>query len=60
MRLLWWRRRKLSEGEFLRLVMRSVTYDGRDIELRPPRKTQHEEVAARAMRTTRELIKMVK
>jgi hypothetical protein len=56
-----WRKRKLNEGEFLRLVMRSVTYDGSEINLQPPKsKQQREEAEARAHRTLRELIEMVK
>jgi hypothetical protein len=58
-----WRKRKLSDGEFLRLVMRTVAsdYSDREIELRPPQPRQkYEDVEARAHRTLRELIKMVK
>ena len=38
MRLFFWRRRKMSEGEFLRYVMRTVSYDGRELNLQPPKK----------------------
>jgi hypothetical protein len=59
--MMWSWKRKLSDGEFLRLVMRSVSYDGSEINLQPPlSKQQREEAETRASRTLRELIEMVK
>jgi hypothetical protein len=55
------RKRKMTDGEFLRLVMRSVSYDDREIELQPPKpKPKINEVTVRADRTLRELLSMVK
>jgi len=33
-----WRKPKMSEGEFLRYVMRAVRYDGHELNLQPPKK----------------------
>jgi hypothetical protein len=54
------RKRKMTDGEFLRLVMRSVSYDDREIELQPPKPKSKIDVAVRADRTLRELLSMVK
>jgi hypothetical protein len=56
------RKRRMTEGEFLRHVMRSVTYDGREIDLQPPKLKSKmiDDVAVRADRTLRELLRMVK
>jgi hypothetical protein len=54
------RKPKMTEGEFLRHVMRSVTDDGCEIELQPPKPKSKIDVAVRADRTLRELLSMVK
>jgi|AmaraimetFIIA100_FD_contig_123_93326_length_1230_multi_7_in_0_out_1_2 adenine-specific DNA methylase len=58
MNLRFWRKPKMNEeAEFLRLVIRTVSY-GRELNLRPPSK-RDDEVIERANHTLRSLLKMV-